>query len=92
MESDGITKGKKFERNFLPVDAKQTLLDLVDEVTCRLDELCELELEGELDECGEAEKAAYIIVLELIQHRWEESLENGLDYNIEVKYFFDIEH
>lgn len=70
----------------MTADARETLLDLIDEITIALEELQESELRGKLDAYGEGTKAAYVQVLEFIRERWEESEEIGLDFNIEEQF------
>lgn len=74
------------KRSMMTADARETLLDLIDEITIALEELQESELRGKLDAYGEGTKAAYVQVLEFIRERWEESEEIGLDFNIEEQF------
>ena len=74
------------KRSMIAADAKETLLDLIDEVTIALEELQEDEVRGELNEYGEGPKAVYVQMLEFIRERWEESEEIGLDFNIEERF------
>ncbi len=74
----------KIRRSMIPTDAKEALLDLVDEITISLDDLQHKEHQGELDLYGEGLKAAYVHVLEFIQQRWKDSEEAGLDFDIET--------
>ena len=74
------------KRSMIAADAKETLLDLIDEVTIALEELQEDEVRGELNEYGEGAKAVYVQMLEFIRERWEESEEIGLDFNIEARF------
>ena len=74
------------KRSMIAADAKETLLDLLDEVTIALEELQEDEVRGELNEYGEGAKAVYVQMLEFIRERWEESEEIGLDFNIEERF------
>ncbi len=74
------------KRSMIATDAKETLLDLIDEVTIALEELQEDEVRGELNEYGEGAKAVYVQMLEFIRERWEESEEIGLDFNIEERF------
>ncbi len=74
------------KRSMIAADAKETLLDLIDEVTIALEELQEDEVRGELNEYGEGAKAVYVQMLEFIRERWEESEEIGLDFNIEERF------
>ena len=74
------------KRSMITADAHMTMLDLIDEVTIALEELQENEIQGKLDLYGEGSKAAYVHILEFIRERWEESEENGLDFNIEEQF------
>ena len=74
------------KRSMMTADARETLLDLIDEITIALEELQESELRGKLDAYVEGPKAAYVQVLEFIRERWEESEEIGLDFNIEEQF------
>ena len=74
------------KRSMIAADAKETLLDLIDEVTIALEELQEDEVRGELNEYGEGAKAVYVQMLAFIRERWEESEEIGLDFNIEERF------
>ena len=74
------------KRSMIATDAKETLLDWIDEVTIALEELQEDEVRGELNEYGEGAKAVYVQMLEFIRERWEESEEIGLDFNIEERF------
>ena len=74
------------KRSMITADAHMTLLDLIHEVTIALEELQENEIQGKLDLYGEGSKAAYVHILEFIRERWEESEENGLDFNIEEQF------
>ena len=74
------------KRSMIAADAKETLLDWIDEVTIALEELQEDEVRGELNEYGEGAKAVYVQMLEFIRERWEESEEIGLDFNIEERF------
>lgn len=74
------------KRSMIAADSHVTLLDLIDEVTIALEELQESEIQGQLDLYGEGAKAAYVHILEFIRERWEESEDNGLDFNIEEQF------
>lgn len=76
----------KMKRSMIPVNARQTLVDLIDEITVSLDELQDEEYSGSLGLYGEGSKAAYVHMLEFIQQRWEESEEEGLDFDIEAHF------
>ena len=73
-------------RSMIPADARETLLDFIDEITVSLEELQDSEEAGELNLYGEGAKSVYVEVLEFIQQRWEESEEHGLDFDIEEKF------
>ncbi len=68
------------------VGAKQTLLDLIDELILTLEELQTNEEKGELNLYGEGAKAAFVQVVEFIQQRWDEGAEYGLDFDIEKQF------
>ena len=70
----------------IPAEARETLLDLIDEITSSLEELQNSEEGGELDLYGEGAKAVYVELLEFIQQRWKESEEQGLDFDIEERF------
>ena len=70
----------------IPAEARETLLDLIDEITSSLEELQSSEESGELDLYGEGAKAVYVELLEFIQQRWKESEEQGLDFDIEERF------
>ena len=70
----------------IPAEARETLLDLIDEITSSLEELQNSEESGELDLYGEGAKAVYVELLEFIQQRWRESEEQGLDFDIEERF------
>ncbi len=74
------------QRSMVATDAKETLLDLIDELTIALEDLQKQEIRGELDLYGEGAKAVYVQMLEFIRERWEESEANGLDFNIEERF------
>ena len=78
-------------RSMIPADARETLLDLIDEITVSLEELQDSEEAGELNLYGEGAKSVYVEVLEFIQQRWEESEEHGLDFDIEEKYVRNVQ-
>ena len=69
--------------SMIQTDARETLLDLIDEITLALEDLQQEERRGRLNMYGEGEKTAFVQMLEFIQQRWEESDEQGLDYDIE---------
>lgn len=71
------------KRSMISVGAKETLLDLIDEITVSLEELQKCEESGELDLYGEGAKAAFVQVLEFVQQRWDEGPDQGLDFDIE---------
>ena len=73
-------------RSMIPAEARETLLDLIDEITSSLEELQNGEESGELDLYGEGAKAVYVELLEFIQQRWKESEEQGLDFDIEERF------
>ena len=73
-------------RSMIPAEARETLLDLIDEITSSLEELQNIEESGELDLYGEGAKAVYVELLEFIQQRWKESEEQGLDFDIEERF------
>ena len=50
------------KRSMISVGAKETLLDLIDEITVSLEELQKCEESGELDLYGEGAKAAFVQV------------------------------
>ena len=50
----------------IPAEARETLLDLIDEITSSLEELQNSEESGELDLYGEGAKAVYVELLEFI--------------------------
>ena len=77
---------EKRQRSMIPADARQTLLDLIDELKYILDDLQDREYKGRLDMYGEGLKAAYVQMLEFIQQRWEEADSVGLDFDIEDEY------
>ena len=82
-------KTKKMDKNMrsmIPAGAKETLLDLIDEITISLDELRECEKTGTLGLYGEGSKAAFVQMLEFIQQRWEEAEQAGLDFDIESEF------
>lgn len=85
-EKSRNTKMDKMKRSMIPVNARQTLVDLIDEITVSLDELQDEEYSGSLGLYGEGSKAAYVHMLEFIQQRWEESEEEGLDFDIEAHF------
>ena len=74
------------ERSMVPAGAKETLLDLIDEITASLEELQKSEEAGELDLYGEGAKAAFVQLLEFIQQRWEEGYNQGLNFDIEERF------
>ena len=67
----------------ISVGARETLLDLIDEITVSLEELQKCEESGELDLYGEGAKAAFVQILEFVQQRWDEGPDQGLDFDIE---------
>ena len=69
--------------SMIQTDARETLLDLIDEITLALEDLQQEERRGRLNMYGEGEKTAFVQMLEFIQQRWEESDAQGLDYDIE---------
>ena len=73
-------------RSMIPAEARETLLDLIDEIASSLEELQNSEESGELDLYGEGAKAVYVELLEFIQQRWKESEEQGLDFDIEERF------
>ena len=73
-------------RSMIPAEARETLLDLIDEITSSLEELQNSGESGELDLYGEGAKAVYVELLEFIQQRWKESEEQGLDFDIEERF------
>ena len=77
---------KNRSRCMIPAEARETLLDLIDEITSSLEELQSSEESGELDLYGEGAKAVYVELLEFIQQRWKESEEQGLDFDIEERF------
>ena len=77
---------KEGMRSMVPASARETLLDLIDEITISLEELQAREESGELDGYGVGIKTAQVQVLEFIQQRWEEAFDEGLDFNIEKKF------
>ncbi len=77
---------KEGMRSMVPASARETLLDLIDEITISLEELQGREESGELDGYGVGIKTAQVQVLEFIQQRWEEAFDEGLDFNIEKKF------
>ena len=77
---------KETIRSMIPADARETLLDLIDELTISLEDLQRREECGELDLYGVGIKTAQVQLLELIQQRWEESFEVGLDFDIEERF------
>ncbi len=74
------------QRSMIPAPAKETLLDLIDEITMALEDLRDGELRGEVDRYGEGAKAAFVQMLEFIQQRWDEAEEHGLDFDIEAEF------
>lgn len=79
-------KMAKIRRSMIPAESRETLLDLIDEITVTLEELQTSERKGTLCPYGEGSKAAYVHVLEFIQQRWSESEEAGLGFNIEEEF------
>ena len=79
-------KMAKIRRSMIPAESRETLLDLIDEITVTLEELQASERKGTLCPYGEGSKAAYVHVLEFIQQRWSESEEAGLGFNIEEEF------
>ena len=85
-EKSRNTKMDKMKRSMIPVNARQTLVDLIDEITASLEELQKSEEAGELDLYGEGAKAAFVQLLEFIQQRWEEGYDQGLNFDIEERF------
>ena len=71
-----------------PANARETLLDLIDEIMCSLEEVQTLENNNTCHSFDKGRKFMLVQLLEFIQHRWEESQEVGLDFDIEL--FFPV--
>ncbi len=77
---------KAHRRSMKPASARETMLDLIDELTISLEELQQREEAGDLDAYCAGIKTAQVQLLEFIQQRWEDSFDEGLDFNIEERF------
>ena len=73
----------------IPAESRETLLDLIDEITVTLEELQASERKGTLCPYGEGSKAAYVHVLEFIQQRYDEAKAECDAKQLELAQFVD---